>query len=1153
MRILRTFAYGALVAVLLATATGILWAQAVETGQVSGTVTDPSGAVVAGANVTVTAVATQATRTATTDTSGYYLVTALPPATYRVSIEAKGFAKQAANVTVQVGGKTTFDAKLTLGGTTEVVEVTARAEVVQPNTVSQTIGDVVTSTEILQLPTITRNPYDLAAVAGNVSADADGATGRGVLLSINGQRAASTNILLDGGENVDNFTATVGQSVPLDSVQEFSVLSNNYTAEFGRASGGIVNVATKSGTNAFHGSAYEFYRGSALATNTPENAAAGEQKPAFVRNQFGGAAGGPIIKDKLFFFGNGEWTRVRSNVMTNYWVPTTPMLAASDPATQAFFNAYGGKLVATPTGRIATMQYMMDNKSVAPEAGTPLAALASDFPVLQQVAAPVPTDGGGGAPQNTMMAVGRIDLNLNNNTSMFWRYGAQKTVDFAGWVSDSPYAGYNTGEQILNQNIMWSVTHLFSSNLISTTKVLYNRLNDLQPQGALQPTLFYMSRAANNRIENQGAYLPGYLPGSYGSGIPFGGPQNVYQFSEDLGWNKGKHQFKFGVSYIHMRDNRAFGAYGDASMVLGTDWTSALNNLLAGQLSILQTAIYPQGKFPCPVDPTTQERILGSDCQLTLPVTEPKFSRNNRFNDTALYAQDSWRIHPRLMLNLGLRWEYYGVQHNADPKLDSNFYLGAGSNYWQQYRNGSVQIAGQSPAGGLWEPQYHNFAPRVGFAWDLFGNGKTALRGGYGISYERNFGNVTFNVIQNPPNYGVVSVTPNNFGGSLPITVSNFGPLGGDTGTVYIPALSVRHVSQNIKPAYSEMWNLVLEHQFIQNTLVSLAYSGSNGIHLYSLEDPNRLGAGVIYLGDDPSVNDWSRLNNQYGAASYNRANRGYSHYNALNTKVRTQNVGSTGLTLEANYTYAHALDNLSSTFSDSYANYNTGLLDPFNPKLDYGNADFDVRHRLALSAVWDLPFAKDASNPFVKNVVGGWELTPIITFRSGLPYTLFDCTNGYYYCARAQILGPTVSGGNQMVGSNLYALNTTPVATGDYSYYNPLTGLADIGDCTIPGQGATQICPYPANMAHRNAFFGPGASFVTLGIYKNFKLNERMGLQFRTEFYNLFNHPNMYFDSGNLDISGQTCTDITGGGSCQMTGKKYDNRQIQLGLKFTF
>ena len=294
-----------------------------ETGAINGTVTDKTGAVVVGATVTATSIDTGLVRTATTKSAGEYAITNLPPKTYNVTIEAQGFQKFTQQVKVGVGSMNDVSAKLAVTGASTTVEVTGSAEVAVVNTENQTLSTVINSKEVSNLPTLTRNPYDLVATSGNVSEDMN--SGRGAGYAINGQRSADTDILLDGGENVDLFTATVGQSVPLDSVQEFSVLTNNFTAEYGRASGGVVNVATKSGTNNFHGSLYEFNRVSALAANTYNNNA---QRYAafpngtcvvgtpcdvgnfgFTRNQFGYSFGGPIIKNKLFFFSSTEWTR----------------------------------------------------------------------------------------------------------------------------------------------------------------------------------------------------------------------------------------------------------------------------------------------------------------------------------------------------------------------------------------------------------------------------------------------------------------------------------------------------------------------------------------------------------------------------------------------------------------------------------------------------------------------------------------------------------------------------------------------------------------------------------------------------------------------------------------------------------------------------
>src|SRR5438128_1490227 len=317
-----------------------------ETGQITGRVVDPQDRVVPGATVTVKSVGTGAERTATADDQGTYIVTNLQPGLYDVTVKSGQFAENTQRVQVTVGAKVSLETKLSTQAVAANVEVVASAGGVEVNTTDQQLSNVVTGTQVRELPTLTRNPYDLVGISGNVNA---GAGGRGTGYSINGLRAASTSILLDGVENVDNFTATVGQQVPIDSVQEFRVITGNFGAEYGRASGGIVNVATIAGSNAFHGTGYEFNRISRLASNGFSNNAQGIARQVFTRNQFGYSIGGPIKKNKLFFFSNTEWIRVRSGGASVAWVPTPQFIAASSATTKAFFAPYqiGGSVGAT--------------------------------------------------------------------------------------------------------------------------------------------------------------------------------------------------------------------------------------------------------------------------------------------------------------------------------------------------------------------------------------------------------------------------------------------------------------------------------------------------------------------------------------------------------------------------------------------------------------------------------------------------------------------------------------------------------------------------------------------------------------------------------------------------------------------------------------
>jgi len=1076
-----------------------------ETGQIVVKATDPNGAAVSGATVSVTQVNTGRKLPDTkTNDEGSATFTNLQPGRYEVTVTTAGFAPYTQQAEVSVGAKLSVEATLSAQAQSATVTVVAGEGGVEVNTQTQQLADTISQKQITELPTLTRNPYDFVGTSGN--ATSTGAFGRGAGFSINGQRAASTNILLDGGENQDTFTATVGQNVPLDSVQEFQVITSNFSAEYGRASGGIVNVATRAGSNTFHGSLYEFNRISALASNGFNNNAQSIDKGVFTRNQFGYSVGGRVIKDKLFFFSSTEWTRIRSGGDAISLVPTPQLIAASAANTQTYFNHF--QLANPINGQVFTVGDVKNALGTGSAFGA-FGSLPNSLPAFGQVRTFRAADLGGGSPGNDWQTVGRLDYNWSDRTQVYIRGAFQQGDNPAGTVSFSPYTGFNTGFEYRNQNYLASVTHSFSSNLVSQSKVVFNRLNNQQPLGQqpLVPTL-YTNDGFAARINGFIIRYPGYLSDSPGNGIPFGGPQNFLQIYQDLNWTRGSHQFRFGGQYVHIRDNRTFGAYEYADAALGSNSANALGRLVTGNLFNFTVAVFPQGKFPCSRSTSTGANIVTPDCQLQTPLTSPNFSRSNRYHEWATYFNDSWKVKPRLTLNLGVRYEYYGIQHNANRALDSNFYFGQGTTIFDRIRNGRILRAQDSPIGGLWAPDKNNFAPRLGLAWDVFGDGKMSLRGGYGMAYERNFGNVTFNVIQNPPNYATVALRAGVDVPTLPITLDNFGPLGGTGVTKTFSAPSLRAVDPNIVNAYAHFWSAALQRQLGNATVVSAEYTGSAGRHLYSISNINRPGTGSFYEGD---ANTLGRLNVS-GASSINfRGSDGRSNYNALIVSLDSSNLKSKGLRLTARYTYSVAKDNLSSTFSESGNNFNLGFLDPFNPNLDYGFADFDVRHRFAGSFVWDVPHISAAKN-VVDRLVNGWELTGIVNLRSGSPFSVFDCSFAFSACMRAELNGPV-----NLRGS----LNHDAIGVSDTPNRYKLIDLSGL----LPGQyvdkvGLNEFPPFPADMSKRGAFRGPGFWNVDSALYKNFKLTERYTLQLRFEAYNVFNHANLFISGSELDIS---------------------------------
>jgi hypothetical protein len=913
------------------------------------------------------------------------------------------------------------------------------------------------------------------------------------------------------------FDTSVGQQVPLDAVQEFSVITNNFSAQFGRAAGGIINVVTKSGSNAFTGTAYEFFRNEKLATNTPDNEANGIAKGQFKRNQTGYSIGGPIKKDKMHFFSSLEYIGVRSTDTLISWVPTPQFLAASAASTQSYFNAYGKGV--TINGPVLTRSQV--SGIVGAGAGA-FNNLPADLAVFGRVDQPLSIDAGGGDPQDTYLAVEKVDFSVGSNSQASIRYAMRNRKSEPGTQSFSPYALYNTNYTDNDHNINASLTRVWSLSFTTQSKVVWNRLDNEQPvNGPGEPRLM-MNPSGPIRLQGYRIAFPGYLPFNPGNDIPAGGPQKLLQFYQDQTWLKGNHDLRFGGSFVHIQDDHTFSAYNNAVEALNTTNNAlvSLNNFVLGSVSRFQKAINPNG-YP--------------GGTFTTPVAAPSFTSFNRYNEYAVYAQDNWHIASRLTANLGMRYEYFGPQQKSDPKYDSNFYyadpsLNISTASPQQIidsvRGGTVFPSNTSPVGALWNSDNNNFAPRVGLAWDVNGDGKQAIRGGYGISYNRNFGNVTYNVLFNPPLYLVSTIDSPNDVAFQPVYTDNNGPFAGSGVTKPIPPGSLRHVDQNIKNEYVHLYGVSWTKEVRSGVTAGVEYNGSSGRNLYDLADINKVGAAFVYEGIGTPT---QRPNTLYGAFN-TRGNRGESQYNGVVFSLEGRNIKQTGLTMTSHYTLSKAKDNLSATFSDGDNNgfFNLGYLDAFDPMLDYGNSGFDVRHRVSVSAIWNLPWGGR------NTLAGGWLINAIVTARSGYPFSVFDCTNGANYCMRAVDPGnisKDATGGPATANPNEYTLlDLSPLLPTAGSYVNPKTGNSDFG-------------PYPGNMTERNAFRGPGYWNVDFVAGKRFYFSGNKAVMARIEVYDLFNHHNMYAHTDAADISGATA----------VNGYLKDNRRMQLGFKFEF
>ena len=1095
------------------------------TGAVVGRLIDSQGGAIPGAEVTLQSVERGFERHTQSNEQGDYAFELVPPGKFTLRAQAAGFAPVSALVEVVVATPVRADLSLGVDSLQQNVSVVGESGV-SVQTENANLGQVIGPREMSELPSVTRSPYDfIALMAGAVRSNDQ----IGVGFAINGGRTQSGNYLLDGAENNEPFMSTVALDVPLDSIQEFNVQTNHYSAEYGRNSGFTANVVTKGGTEAFHGSLYDYVRSSALAANTFENRTE-LPRPDFIRHQFGGTLGGPLRRSKLFFFASVEPILVRSNGATTFFVPTPALVAISAPGTQAIFEHYPIPVNLSSTA-VHTYSLCPFGASCDPSTKAGFVTL----PAFALTSRTGPLDAGAGFPQNTTLAVGRLDWMLNSNAQAFVRYGYEYKYEFAPVTQ--PYSSkLDFPQDARNQNVTFNLIRTWSAHFTTESRIVYSRvLGDPDRFTGSSPNVVPFP---NLSIESESAILP------FGGGV-FDGPENLYQFVQTATWTFRRHTLGIGGHFEHLRENRSFGigqiadaAFADAQ------------GFVDGILDLFDIALDPHGHFPGEfIDP---------------PFGPPSFTRHFRYNEPALFVEDTWKIGSRLTLTPGLRWEYFGVYHSpgAEHALDANFYPASGATALERIAHGRMLRTIDAPGdlrGRFYRPDYNNFAPRLGIAWDVLGDGKTVLRAGAGIFYDRHVGWEFFRSLVNPPSYSLallrnIPITP----AMLDDQYSAFpnAPLQLSTSLTQDPATDMR-------TAYTSSWNFTLEHEFLGTVVGRASYLGSSGSRLYSVNNVNRAGSGGLLepscvvprlsaegavLG--PDYTGCGRLNSSLTNVGL-RANDGHSSFHALQLSLESRRAWRWGPEFGVNYTWSHSIDDRSvSGVSTALGITGGGSLDAFDPRLDRGPSDFDARHRVASHFIWELP-AGGSSNAAARGIFAGWEISGYASYQSGEPFSIADIGTPDHTGERTQ---PRLTGPAPLP-SSLVADAATP-----NSYlYLPLNEVYD----PLSGQCRAQAAPFGCEISvngpftgtlPRNFFRQPGLFFLDAAVIKSFPpLRDEMRFQLRAEFYNFFNHPNLYLNPASLDVSSDSFTDSAGSFVPGVTASFHDNRQIVLAVKFLF
>jgi len=1108
-------------------------------GAIQGNITDNQGAAVSGAKVTITNPATGLVREVMTDSSGNYLVSELPLGEYSVSASKEGFAqKTMTGVRVDVASREHIDLVLRPGQVKEVVEVHEEQPLVE--TTVNNMGGVLEEQQIKELPIngrdFTKTLVMVPGATGDASGGADSPGSFG-LFSANGSRGRSNNYLLDGTDMNDGYRnlpainqggvfGTPSTILPVDALAEIPVISNG-EAEYGRNSGSIVNMVTKSGTNKLHGSAYEYFRNNGLDARNYFNDTSGPQN-VFHNNQFGGSIGGPIVKDNTFFFFSYEGQRESGGLTFMNTVPTTGDITAA--------NCPGG---------------------VAPGGINPI---AWNITCVLQPWGAYPTAVAGGAPvQQTVhfsnrvdSLIGKIDHHIGKNDLLTGRYffGDSDQSFPLALLGGGTVPGYNTVTPTRVQILSLSYTHVFSTRLLMELRGGWNRFNEtFSPEDAsFDPATLGINNTGNAndlglpliKIGSPGIVCgappcPVYAPIGANASVPRGRVDTNWQAFDNVSYNTGKHNLKFGYEFRRTFVNGFFDA-GQRGVLVFPDFAS----FLAGA---------PGG--------TSSHELSGPSHRQTFQ------------NNHALYAQDNWRITNRLTLNLGLRWDYFGVigEKNNLLSLFDPTQLPIPANGGPPEGTCAdatfVTCAPARQVSQLYPKDYNNFSPRISFAYDIFGKGKTVIRAGYGIYYDvfsQDFfaGQLPWPTFNAGPAYNFLGGNnPNSIFESYSVN-GNLGVSGGcGAGTIPVPnsggqcAASLFlfdpafgndtfTVNQNIRTPYTQNYNVNLQQQISRNVSLQVGYVGSKGTKLFQYIDQNQINpaTGTNPFGFPPTMGFGYLLN--FG--SYAKSN-----YNSLQTSLRFQNFH--GFTSVVNYTWSHSIDTASD--GQDYVPNATQPDNSYNLAAERARSNFDQRHHFVWTYSYELPIKSESA----KWLVNGWALDGVVTLASGMPFNLSMGTETFLN---------DFNGTGEFYGRPDYCGvgGATACLPGITSPYTGVGGvnLLNLAAFTTPNG-------VPGNVP-RNAFTGPAYHDWDFSLVKNTPITERLHVQLRADFFNILNHPNFAnplwpgFETdmltNGMDGTGHgigflrsTVTPDVGLGNPYLGGG--GPRNIQLAMKFTF